>query len=117
MPVIPALDRLRQEDHEFETSLGYIASPCPQKNKNQSEDGSSSGRVCLASTRPSVQTSVWKKWKEKKWRGRLIILAVSLNIPKRINRQSYFLKFLSVYDSYTGGYILIFSYVVTVYLS
>jgi hypothetical protein len=28
MPVIPALRRLRQEDHEFKTSLGYIARPC-----------------------------------------------------------------------------------------
>jgi hypothetical protein len=26
--VIPALRRLRQEDHEFGTSLGYIARPC-----------------------------------------------------------------------------------------
>jgi hypothetical protein len=26
LPVIPALGRLRQEDHKFETSLGYIES-------------------------------------------------------------------------------------------
>jgi hypothetical protein len=25
MPIIPALERLRQEDHEFKASLGYTA--------------------------------------------------------------------------------------------
>jgi hypothetical protein len=33
MPVIPALLRLRQEDHKFKTSLGYIARPCLEKKK------------------------------------------------------------------------------------
>jgi hypothetical protein len=28
VPVIPALGRLKQKNHEFETSLGYIASYC-----------------------------------------------------------------------------------------
>jgi hypothetical protein len=41
MPVIPALGRLRQEDHVFHTSLGCIERPClnqlkanKQKNLN-----------------------------------------------------------------------------------
>jgi hypothetical protein len=34
MPVIPALRRLKPKDLEFETTLGYIARPCPKSLKS-----------------------------------------------------------------------------------
>jgi hypothetical protein len=33
MPVITALRRLRQEEHEFKSSLGYLARSCLKKQK------------------------------------------------------------------------------------
>jgi hypothetical protein len=33
MPVIPALGRLRHEDHDFKASLSYIVRPCLRKKK------------------------------------------------------------------------------------
>jgi hypothetical protein len=35
MPIFPALGRLRQKDHEFKASLGYIARPSQRQNKTK----------------------------------------------------------------------------------
>jgi hypothetical protein len=37
-PVIPALGRQRQEDHEIEVSWGYIARTCFKKKKGKRQD-------------------------------------------------------------------------------
>jgi hypothetical protein len=37
MPVIPALEKLRQEDHEFKASLGYTAYFTKTKNRRERE--------------------------------------------------------------------------------
>jgi hypothetical protein len=37
MPPMPALRRQRQEEHEFETSLGYIVRPCLKTNKRMNK--------------------------------------------------------------------------------
>jgi hypothetical protein len=34
MPVIPALGRMRQEDHKFKVNLGYLVRPCLKSLKN-----------------------------------------------------------------------------------
>lgn len=39
MPIIPVLQRLRQEDYKFETSLGYTVRSCLYERKNTANGG------------------------------------------------------------------------------
>jgi hypothetical protein len=48
MPVIPALCRPRQEDHEYQASLIYIARPCVKKPKRK-QDKKKEERMSTAS--------------------------------------------------------------------
>jgi hypothetical protein len=41
MPVIPALEKLKQENSKFKTSLNYIASPVSNKTKASWKEGGS----------------------------------------------------------------------------
>jgi hypothetical protein len=59
MPVIPALQRLRQEDHEFEASLGAIVR-CSLQKPNQSK----------------------KKWKERKDANMTVIYSNTHSVSK-----------------------------------
>jgi hypothetical protein len=51
MLVISALGRLKQEDHEFEASVGYVVKPC-LKQEQQKKDFSS---LILKLTKCSLQ--------------------------------------------------------------
>jgi hypothetical protein len=38
MAIIPALGRLRQEDHEFKASLGCLVRPCLKKSNQKKKE-------------------------------------------------------------------------------
>jgi hypothetical protein len=41
MPIIPALDKLRQEDCELEVNLGYTVRPVSKRKKKKNGDSAS----------------------------------------------------------------------------
>lgn len=56
--VVARTSRLRKNDYEFETSLGYIASLYLKKEGRRVLGGGSVGSACHASIRTWVQTPV-----------------------------------------------------------
>lgn len=60
--VVARTSRLRKDDYEFETSLGYIAGLYLKKEGRRMLGGGSVGSACHTSTRTWVQTPVplWK---------------------------------------------------------
>jgi hypothetical protein len=52
--VIPALERLRQEDHKFKVSLGYIVRPCIEKEGNERFPGGQAREQGSLQTEPGV---------------------------------------------------------------
>jgi predicted glycosyl hydrolase (DUF1957 family) len=49
IPVIPALGRLRQEDHQFEVNLGFTVRPC-LKNKQTNKPGTGGSWTVILAT-------------------------------------------------------------------
>jgi hypothetical protein len=45
MTIIPALERVRQEDLEFEASLDFIGRPCLKKEKKKIQIGGKTSNV------------------------------------------------------------------------
>jgi hypothetical protein len=59
-PVIPALRRVRQEDHKFEASLGCIKMTLSQKKKTKTKTKNPQLSIFLAVRNTLIQKFMWE---------------------------------------------------------
>lgn len=104
MPVIPALQRLRQEDYKFETSLGYTVRSCLYKRKNGGNGGWGEKSRCFRETALSkhfgVEESVLGVYslllpvrRDRVFRDTACRDATMIRFSLNLNVTSYFLGF------------------------
>jgi hypothetical protein len=84
-PVIPALRRLRQEDHKFEVRVSYIAGPC--KRKERRKEGRREGKRGRKRERRKEREG--RKERRKEQESKLLIFMVNFSFILKCYSKSH----------------------------